>query len=92
MVERQTKNPHLSGGGFLKPAFLTLLILRRSSSEGYIGRSPDYRIILLANAFPADARQWLILLAFVPEHSGAPVRELHPLPASVAYIAASFES
>ena len=25
-------------------------------------------------------RSWLILLAFVPDHSGAPVRDLHPLP------------
>ena len=24
--------------------------------------------------------QWLILLAFVPAHSGASVRDLHPLP------------
>jgi hypothetical protein len=32
-------------------------------------------------------RQWPILLAFVPDHSGAPVRELHPLPASATYIA-----
>jgi hypothetical protein len=31
--------------------------------------------------------QWLILLAFVPAHSGAPVRELHPLPASSTSIA-----
>ena len=27
-------------------------------------------------------RQWSILLAFVPDHSGASVRELHPLPSS----------
>ena len=33
------------------------------------------------------ARQWLILLAFVPVHSGASVRELHPLPASFTSIA-----
>ena len=32
-------------------------------------------------------RQWPILLAFVPDHSGAPVRELHPLPVSITYIA-----
>ena len=31
--------------------------------------------------------QWPILLAFVPAYSGASVRELHPLPASVTYIA-----
>jgi hypothetical protein len=33
------------------------------------------------------ARQWLVLSAFVPVHSGASVRELHPLPASSTYIA-----
>jgi hypothetical protein len=27
-----------------------------------------------------SSRSWLILLAFVPDHSGASVRELHPLP------------
>jgi hypothetical protein len=31
--------------------------------------------------------QWLPLLAFVPDHSGASVRELHPLPACLASIA-----
>jgi hypothetical protein len=31
--------------------------------------------------------QWLVQLAFVPAYSGASVRELHPLPASVTYIA-----
>jgi hypothetical protein len=30
-------------------------------------------------------------LAFVPAYSGASVRELHPLPASVPYIAASVD-
>jgi hypothetical protein len=30
--------------------------------------------------------QWPALLAFVPAYSGASVRELHPLPASVTYI------
>jgi hypothetical protein len=33
------------------------------------------------------ARQWLVLSAFVPVHSGASVRELHPLPAISTYIA-----
>lgn len=32
-------------------------------------------------------RQWLVLLAFVPDHSGAPVRESHPLPVSFTHIA-----
>ena len=37
--------------------------------------------------------QWRILLAFVPAHSGASVRDLHPLPvnpSSIARIAISF--
>jgi hypothetical protein len=29
-------------------------------------------------------RQWHLLLAFVPAHSGASVREFHPLPVSSA--------
>jgi hypothetical protein len=33
-------------------------------------------------------RSWLILLAFVPDHSGAPVRDLHPLPIGSTSIAA----
>jgi hypothetical protein len=32
-------------------------------------------------------RQWLVLLAFVPDHSGAPVRDLHPLPVCSTSIA-----
>jgi hypothetical protein len=35
------------------------------------------------------ARQWLVLLAFVPAHSGASVRDFHPLPASSTSIARS---
>jgi hypothetical protein len=31
--------------------------------------------------------QWLFLLAFVPDHSGASVRELHPLPVCSTSIA-----
>jgi hypothetical protein len=57
-----------------------LLIPRRSVRIDFRGRYPDSRIILLANAFPANSRHWLILLAFIPDHSGASVRELHPLP------------
>jgi hypothetical protein len=39
---------------------------------------------------PSDG-QWLVQLAFVPAHSGASVRELHPLPASVTSIAARID-
>ncbi len=35
---------------------------------------------------PSDG-QWLVQLAFVPDHSGASVRELHPLPVSSTSIA-----
>jgi hypothetical protein len=31
--------------------------------------------------------QWHVLLAFVPAHSGASVRDLHPLPVSLISIA-----
>jgi len=31
--------------------------------------------------------QWLVLSTFVPVHSGASVRELHPLPVIYTYIA-----
>jgi hypothetical protein len=33
------------------------------------------------------SRSWPVLLAFVPDHSGASVRELHPLPSSSTSIA-----
>ena len=33
------------------------------------------------------SRQWHVLLAFVPDHSGASVRELHPLPVRCTRIA-----
>jgi hypothetical protein len=51
---RQTKTPtEKSDGGLVETPFLTLLVPRRRVCEGYRGRSPDSRIILLANAFPA---------------------------------------
>ena len=36
--------------------------------------------------------QWLVQLAFVPAYNGASVRELHPLPASVPYIATGVQT
>jgi len=39
---------------------------------------------------PSDG-QWLVQLAFVPDHSGASVRELHPLPVSSTHIARGHE-
>ena len=42
-----------AGRGCLKGPCLTLLVSRRSLRDGYRGRSPDLRIILLTNAFPA---------------------------------------
>jgi hypothetical protein len=41
------------GRGCVKRPCLTLLVSRRSCRDGYRGRSPDLRIILLTNAFPA---------------------------------------
>lgn len=60
----------------------TLLVPRRRVGKGYRSRSPDSRIILLANAFRAVSLLVAYLLAVVPDHSGASVRELHPLPSS----------
>ena len=51
---RQTKTPIAEHhGGFAETPCLTLLIPRRRVGQDYRGRSPDSRIILLANAFPA---------------------------------------
>jgi len=87
---RQTKTPtEKSDGGLVETPFLTLLVPRRRVCEGYRGRSPDSRIILLANAFPAMKSLVAYLLAFVPDYSGASVRELHPLPSSSTSIAAT---
>ena len=48
------KNPTQGmGRGYLKGPCLTLLVSRRSLRDGYRGRSPDLRIVLLTNAFPA---------------------------------------
>jgi hypothetical protein len=55
--------------------------------EGYRGWSPDSRIILLANTFPVGSPPVVYLLAVVPDHSGASVRDLHPLPNSSTSIA-----
>jgi hypothetical protein len=64
----------------VKGPCLTLLVSRRRFRDGSRGGSPDLRISLLANAFPAVCRPVTSLLAFVPAYSGASVRELHPLP------------
>jgi hypothetical protein len=86
--QSKKKSPaHDLGRGFLEWPSLMPLMSRRSLSEGYMGRSPDSRIILLANAFPARTCQWLVQLAFVPAYSGASVRELHPLSASITHVA-----
>src|SRR2546430_11998090 len=55
--------------------------------EGYRGWSPDSRITLLANTFPVGSPPVVSLLAVVPDHSGASVRDLHPLPNSSTSIA-----
>jgi hypothetical protein len=41
------------GWGCLQGPCSTLLVSRRSLRDGYRGRSPDLRIVLLTNAFPA---------------------------------------
>jgi hypothetical protein len=55
--------------------------------EGYRGWSPDSRIILLANTFPVGSPPAVYPLAVVPDHRGASVRELPPLPNSSTSIA-----
>jgi len=93
---RQAGTTHHPGGcGYVKGPCRTLLVSRRRFRDGSRGRSPDSRIILLANAFPAVCRPVASLLAFVPAYSGASVRELHPLPKSIisrANIATSAEN
>jgi len=79
----------------VKRSCRTLLVSRRRFRDGSRGRSPDSRISLLANAFPAVCRPVASLLAFVPAYSGASVRDLHPLPKSIisrANIATSAEN
>jgi hypothetical protein len=71
----------------VKRASLTLL-----SREGVYVHAMEAGFLTYGSSYlptPSQrmARQWHVLLAFVPVHSGASVRELHPLPASITYIA-----
>jgi hypothetical protein len=62
---------------------LTLLtregVRRRTVEAGLLTDGSSYSPTPSRRLVP----QWLILLAFVPAHSGASVRDLHPLPACV---------
>jgi hypothetical protein len=51
-----------------------------------VGLLTDGSSYLPTPSRPFDG-QWLVQSAFVPAHSGASVRDLHPLPAGVTSIA-----
>jgi hypothetical protein len=84
---RQQKTPtaYADGGCVEKPC-LTLLVSRRSGRGDSRGRSPDLRIILLANAFPAvvppvavsvgvrPRLQWRVREGLAPSSQHAPSR------------------
>ena len=71
----------------MQRTFLTLLnregVRRQTIEAGLLTDGSSYS--------PTPSRwiidQWLPQLAFVPDHSGASVRELHPLPACSTSIA-----
>jgi hypothetical protein len=68
----------------LQPTSLTLL-----SREGVRGQTIEAGLLTDGSSYsPTPSRwmthQWLPQLAFVPDHSGASVREFHPLPACSA--------
>ena len=65
---------------------------RSSSREGVFVKAIEAGLLTDGSSYsptPSQRcpRQWLVLLAFVPDHSGASVRELHPLPSSFTSIA-----
>jgi hypothetical protein len=67
----------------------SLMLLRR---EGVLLKAIEAGFLTLGSSYlptPSQrlTRQWLMRLAFVPDYSGASVRELHPLPACFTSIA-----
>jgi hypothetical protein len=67
----------------------SLMLLRR---EGVLLKAIEAGLLTLGSSYlpmPSQrlTRQWLMRLAFVPDYSGASVRELHPLPACFTSIA-----
>jgi hypothetical protein len=66
--------------------------LRSSPREGVSVKAIEVGLLTRGSSHsptpsqPFDG-QWYVPLAFAPAHSGASVRDLHPLPASVTYIA-----
>ena len=84
---RQRKTPiAYADGGCVEKPYLTLLGSRRSSRNNSRGRSPDLRIILLANAFPTvvppvatsvgvrPRSQWRVREGIAPSSQHAPSR------------------
>ena len=60
----------------------SLMLLMR---EGVLFKAIEAGFLTLGSSYsptPSQrlTRQWLLRLAFVPDYSGASVRELHPLP------------
>jgi hypothetical protein len=60
---------------------------RSSPREGVVVTALEAGLLTLGSSYwptPSQRlpRKWSIPLAFVPDHSGASVRELHPLPSS----------
>jgi hypothetical protein len=67
----------------------SLMLLRR---EGVLLKAIEAGFLTLGSSYlptPSQrlTRQWQMRLAFVPDYSGASVRELHPLPACFTSIA-----
>jgi hypothetical protein len=48
------------------------------------GRSPDSQVITVSATFPFPKEQWCFLADPLAAHSGATVRDFHPLPFSPA--------
>jgi hypothetical protein len=85
---RKIKNPTRGVSGVCaKTSSLTLL-----TREGVYVQAMQAGLLTDGSSYsptPSQhvTRQWLNLLAFVPDYSGAPARELHPLPGSATGIA-----
>jgi hypothetical protein len=76
----------------VRQASLTLLI-----REGVWVQTTEVGLLTDGSSYSPTPSQWLpgswlVLLAFVPAHSGASVRDLHPLPRSSTSIALTYQT
>jgi hypothetical protein len=83
------KNPHRGSlWGFRTE---TIPHAPRTAKEGFVKAIEGGLLTLGSSYWPTPSqrypRQWRLPLAFVPDHSGASVRDLHPLPNSSTSIA-----